>query len=476
MTTSVRTSVRSTRAHHGSSPTPSQVPELPTESIRLHLDRLNLGTTGNRSQLVRRLTQARHQPEHDSSRASRHLDGDQSGTEGDDERDSSRDDTTDDDTDDDGDDDVTRQGGDDDGDDDMRQGGSDARLVRASSAHTQRDPPDLDSSDSDPGDPDYAPPTTKHPHYTPLPRPPRLPRTATTAPPQAPTGPAATLANTRDARAAVPPVDARAASGVAPPRHLDGPVQPEVAAVHPALPPLVAAATAAAAAPPHLHPAPPPHPGAEAAAEAPAATRPSTGADTRSRSNDSARHHRSRGRRHHSRRRRHHHSSDSRRRHRSHHRGDKSLVTCVAPLPRHIKEKIVRGEYVSFCKLLPHTEAPPFAGTTAEDRRRRRSTTHPTIQDRNTRLEAWNQFLGARLSHDPSLALELVKYQTILTMLFKNYAAAACLQYDHLFRQAAARDTSIRWDTLKEDIFVWALTLPTHTPGNEHRQRASALS
>ena len=187
---------------------------------------------------------------------------------------------------------------------------------------------------------------------------------------------------------------------------------------------------------------------------------------SRSRSNDSARHHRSRGRHHHSRGRRHHHSSDRPRRHRSHHRshhrGDKSLVTCVAPLPRHIKEKIVRGEYVSFCKLLPHTEAPPFAGTTAEDRRRRRSTTHPTIQDRNTWLEAWNQFLGARLSHDPSLALELVKYQTILTMLFKNYAAAACLEYDRLFRQAAARDTSIRWDTLKEDIFVWALTLPTH--------------
>ena len=159
MTTSVRTSVRSTRAHHGSSPTPSQVPELPTESIRLHLDRLNLGTTGNRSQLVRRLTQACHQPEHDSSRASRHLDGDQSGTEGDDERDSSGDDTTDHDTDDDGDDDVTRQGRDDDGDDDIRQGGSDA--------HTQRDPPDLDPWDSDSGDPDYAPPTPKHPHYTP---------------------------------------------------------------------------------------------------------------------------------------------------------------------------------------------------------------------------------------------------------------------------------------------------------------------
>jgi len=77
-------------------------------------------------------------------------------------------------------------------------------------------------------------------------------------------------------------------------------------------------------------------------------------------------------------------------------------------------------------------------------------------------MEAWNRYLCARLAHDPTMGLPLAKYQ-IITMLFQHYAPLACIEYDKLFRQTASRNPAARWDCLKDDIFVWALTLSTFT-------------
>ena len=68
------------------------------------------------------------------------------------------------------------------------------------------------------------------------------------------------------------------------------------------------------------------------------------------------------------------------------------------------------------------------------------------------------RYLCTRLAAHPQLALELAKYQTILAMLFSQYPASHCLQYDRLFRQAAAHDPTLRWDELKEDVYVWCFT------------------
>ena len=73
-------------------------------------------------------------------------------------------------------------------------------------------------------------------------------------------------------------------------------------------------------------------------------------------------------------------------------------------------------------------------------------------------LEAWNRYICITLAYDRSMALKLVKYQTIMVMLFANQSPARCLEYDSLFHQAAARDPTLRWDTIKEDIYVWAIT------------------
>ena len=56
------------------------------------------------------------------------------------------------------------------------------------------------------------------------------------------------------------------------------------------------------------------------------------------------------------------------------------------------------------------------------------------------------------------MALELVKYQTVVALLFSQYFAPSVIEYDRLFRQAAARDRAMRWDSTKEDTYVWALT------------------
>ena len=73
-------------------------------------------------------------------------------------------------------------------------------------------------------------------------------------------------------------------------------------------------------------------------------------------------------------------------------------------------------------------------------------------------LEAWNRYLCCHLSYFPLTALEMVKYQTLLIMLLAHHPPQHCLEYDRLFRQSAAQDTSLRWDAIKEDIYVWAIT------------------
>ena len=43
-------------------------------------------------------------------------------------------------------------------------------------------------------------------------------------------------------------------------------------------------------------------------------------------------------------------------------------------------------------------------------------------------LEAWNRYICVRFAYNLSIALELVKYQTIMVMLFANHSPACCLE------------------------------------------------
>ena len=95
------------------------------------------------------------------------------------------------------------------------------------------------------------------------------------------------------------------------------------------------------------------------------------------------------------------------------------------------------------------------------------------VSDLASWLEAWNRDICSHLNAHPALTLELVKYQTLVAMLFAHYPAAACLRYDRLFWQAASQDASILWDALREDIYVWSFTrhsspLPSPPPPPPH--------
>ena len=164
-------------------------------------------------------------------------------------------------------------------------------------------------------------------------------------------------------------------------------------------------------------------------------------------------HHRCRHRRHshHGKNRRHRNHHSRRRKHRRR----RELVSCIPPLSSRLRHKIIHGEYVNFDRLLLPSDVPPLASASRSGRRKHASR---TVSDRASWQESWNQYIATRVAHDPALGLALVKYQAILGMLFNHHPPAACIAYDRLFRQGAARDPSVRWDRMNEEIFVWALT------------------
>ena len=48
----------------------------------------------------------------------------------------------------------------------------------------------------------------------------------------------------------------------------------------------------------------------------------------------------------------------------------------------------------------------------------------------------------------------------MVSHLFQAYSIHVAIHYDQLFRQAAARDPLLHWDTFKEDLLVWCSTHP----------------
>ena len=126
---------------------------------------------------------------------------------------------------------------------------------------------------------------------------------------------------------------------------------------------------------------------------------------------------------------------------------------------------------MDFEKLLLPTRTPPLFQPLTKQKRNHNEAKR-VLTDLASWLEAWNRFLCCHLTSFPLTALEMVKYQTLVIMLFANHPPQHCLEYDRLFRQSAAQDTSLRWDTIKEDIYVWAIT----KKGQSFRDKPSIMS
>ena len=148
-----------------------------------------------------------------------------------------------------------------------------------------------------------------------------------------------------------------------------------------------------------------------------------------------------------------------------------SSISCAPPVPSRFRRKIRRGEYVDFNNLLLPTHTPPLFQPLAKEKHKRKESKR-VMTDLATWLESWNRFLCCHLSYFPITALEMAKYQTLLVMLFAHHPPQHCLEYDRLFRQTTAQDPSLRWDTIKEDIYVWTIT----KKGQSFRDKPSIMS
>ena len=171
--------------------------------------------------------------------------------------------------------------------------------------------------------------------------------------------------------------------------------------------------------------------------------------------------------RHHHRYRAKHHRN--RRRHSSRHRHSSedswvanAVVSCVPPIPCNLRRNLKQGKYVNFASLLLPMDPPPLVPS---ERQRREKLSHSmrSITDQQTWLEAWNRYASARIAYDPDIALSLVKYQTLMAMLFRQYTPRACIEYNRLFHQAAGQDAYLPWDHLNSQFFVY-----TFTPARAH--------
>ena len=124
-------------------------------------------------------------------------------------------------------------------------------------------------------------------------------------------------------------------------------------------------------------------------------------------------------------------------------------VSCCPPLPEKYSTRISRGEYISFDKL------------TIPDKRHDKHTSKRSgkvVSDLASWLEAWNRYVGVIIALHPSRALDMLKYQTLITTAFHDYPPDACIDYDRRFRQLAAKDKTLAWGKYKEDIFVWCFS------------------
>ena len=55
-------------------------------------------------------------------------------------------------------------------------------------------------------------------------------------------------------------------------------------------------------------------------------------------------------------------------------------------------------------------------------------------------LEAWNRFAGVIVATKPARALEMIKYQTLITTAFQDYPAEACIEYDRQWHSQNTAD------------------------------------
>ena len=137
------------------------------------------------------------------------------------------------------------------------------------------------------------------------------------------------------------------------------------------------------------------------------------------------------------------------------------------PLDRTLEDKILRGEYIDFSLLLPdsiaHPQAPSFQlrfdeslpgslGSPLTMIRKRK----PITDSFHKWLDAYTTYMLTLVSHYPRRAIELLKYQQIISRAESKFRGLTWLSYDEQFRRRAAQDLSLNWGLV--DLELWTVT------------------
>ena len=117
-------------------------------------------------------------------------------------------------------------------------------------------------------------------------------------------------------------------------------------------------------------------------------------------------------------------------------------------------EKILDGQFVDMAELLPDNI----------ELLRREAAVPRSSSDSKVRLRqiasitAWAQcfatFVAIRAQAAPATVLALLAYMRLLIREAARHPGLGWLSYDSFFRQQAAADLSLRWDSLHSDLFA----------------------
>ena len=137
------------------------------------------------------------------------------------------------------------------------------------------------------------------------------------------------------------------------------------------------------------------------------------------------------------------------------------------PLDKALAEKILRGEYVDVSLLLPETlyqtqtpalqlryeDSPPgYLGSLLTVVKRKK----PVVDSFQKWLDAFMAYMLVIVTAYPNRAVELIKYQQIISRAVTKFKGLAWYTYDEHFRRRVARNLTIAWDRI--DIELWTVT------------------
>ena len=137
------------------------------------------------------------------------------------------------------------------------------------------------------------------------------------------------------------------------------------------------------------------------------------------------------------------------------------------PMDKSLEDKILRGEYIDFCLLLPDTiyrsqspalqlrydeSSPGSQGSPLTLVKRKK----PVIDTFQKWLDAFTTYMLVIVAAYPTRSLELITYQQIISRAVSKFKGLAWLSYDEQFRRRTAYDLSLPWD--KIDLELWTVT------------------